>query len=93
MNKPSHFEFQEHDMEKTWNLLAEKFGFDKKKWKVRFEEYCSKRQRYEDDKLGAFFKFGNTFINPLLNDILCRNPLYPTFNNLTEFVLTGKKQN
>jgi len=92
MNKAYELEFQEHDIEKTWNLLQEKFSFDKKKWKERFAVYAEK-QPGNVDLIHAFFKFGNTFINPVLNDILCRQVLYPTFNNLTRFVLTGKNQN
>ncbi len=90
MNKAFEFEFQEYHINKTWDLLEEKFSFNKKEWKKRFRDYLIKRPN--TDEIGAFLKFGNQTINPILNEILCRNILYPTFNNLTQFIVTGKKQ-
>ena len=92
MNKAFEFEFQEYHINKTWDLLEEKFSFNKKEWKKRFNDYLSKRPA-NTDEIGAFLRFGNQTINPILNEILGRNILYPTFNNLTRFVVTGKNQN
>ena len=92
MTKAFEYEFQEYHINKTWDLLEEKFSFNKKEWKKRFSDYLTKRPA-NTDETGAFLKFGNQTINPLLNEILYRNILYPTFNNLTRFVVTGKNQN
>jgi len=92
MTKAYHYVFQTHHIEKTWDYLEKKFSFNKKKWRERFEDYRKKRPRYAEDEAGAFLKFGNTFINPLLNEILGRQVIHPTFENLTQFILVGKKQ-
>jgi hypothetical protein len=92
MNKAFEYEFQEYHINKTWDLLEEKFSFNKKAWKKRFNDYLNKRPANADE-IGSFLRFGNQTINPILNEILCRNILYPTFNNLTKFIVTGKNQN
>jgi hypothetical protein len=86
------YEFQEHDITKTWNYLHEHFGFNLKAWKKRFEEYKEKQHQVRDE-VGNFQRFGKKFIEPVLNEILGRNVLYPTFNYLMQYIVTGKKQN
>ena len=79
-------EFMEYHISIVWNELHNRFGFDIKKWKARFEEYRKKHTRI-NSKLSAFNHFGYEEINPVLNNILCRNDLYPTFNNLIQYVV------
>lgn len=92
MNKAYQYEFQEYHITKVWNYLHERFGFNIPKWKERFNDY-KRKQRREDNEIGSFNRFGNQHINPVLNEILGRNVLHPTFNALVEFIVTGKKQN
>ena len=66
--------------------LRTRFGFDIKKWKTRFASYAQNHPRY-DSTVSAFNHFGFDEINPVLNKILCRNEMYPTFNNLVEYIV------
>jgi hypothetical protein len=93
VNKPYQYEFQEYHITKVWNYLHDHFGFNIPKWKERFNDYKSKQRRREEDEIGYFNRFGNQHINPVLNEILGRSILYPTFNALVEYIVTGKRQN
>lgn len=66
--------------------LTDRFGFPEKKWKALWKEYLDKLPRAEDE-IGAFLKFGNARINPILNDILIRGEGHGTFNSLCEYVI------
>jgi hypothetical protein len=71
---PKNLGHQLEIMHIDWVLeeLHERFGFPTATWKKLFkkfiEEYQSK-QPYDLSEVGAFFRFGNTFINPILNQI------------------------
>jgi hypothetical protein len=78
-------EFSEMDISRTWDELHERFGFDLKTWKKKFSDYLMKQPR-EADIIGAFFRFGNDRINPLLNEILGRASGFPTFQRFTEYI-------
>jgi hypothetical protein len=91
INRAYEYQFQEHHITKTWNYLHDHFGFNIRKWKERFDDF-KKKQKLEEDEIGAFHRFGNKHINPVLNEILGRNILHPTFNYLAQFIVTGKKQ-
>lgn len=83
-------DFQESDIDKVWDELKTRFGFNVNNWKKLFNEFLGGQPRntlVED----AFLVFGNKRINPVLNEILCRNSLYPTFNNMVEYILKIKK--
>jgi len=82
--------FQESDINKVWDELQTRFSFDIKSWKNKFNEFLSSQPRNSTVE-DIFLVFGNRRINPILNQILCRNELYPTFNNFVEYVL--KKRN
>jgi len=77
--------FSEMHITLTWNELHERFGFDLKTWKKKFNDYLMKQPR-ETDIVSAFFRFGNDRLNPILNEILGRSSGYPTFNRLTAYV-------
>lgn len=78
------YEFMDYHITQIWIELRDRFGFDIKKWKARFAEYSQKHPRY-NSTVSAFNHFGFDEINPVLNKILCRNDMYPTFNNLVEY--------
>ena len=82
-------EFTEYHINLVWNELRDRFGFDIKKWKAKFAAYVQKHPRY-DSVLSAFNHFGFDEINPVLNKILCRNDLFPTFNNLVKYVVKSR---
>ena len=67
-----------------------------REWRLKFfdyrEEMKLKREDLDHDLVSDFYHFGNTQINPVLNKILSRTEIYPTFNNLIFFVVTGKKK-
>jgi hypothetical protein len=78
-------EFSEMHINLTWSELQERFGFDLKTWKKKFNDYLMKQPR-ETDLVSAFLRFGNDRLNPLLNEILGRSSGFPTFNRLTTYV-------
>jgi len=80
------YEFMDYHITQVWVELNGRFGFDIKKWKIKFASYSQKHPRY-DSVASAFNHFGFDEINPILNKILCRNEMYPTFNNLVEYVV------
>jgi hypothetical protein len=78
-------------IQQTWDELTDRFGFDEKGWKKKFNDYLDK-QTQQALPVEIFTRFGNLFINPILNSILCRGESHPTFNNLVEYVILGKKK-
>jgi hypothetical protein len=86
MSRETEYEFMEYHISQVWNELHDRFGFDTKKWKAKFAAYVQRHPRYESN-LSAFNHFGFDEINPVLNKILGRNDLYPTFNNLVRYVI------
>ncbi len=78
-------------IQQTWDELEDRFGFEEKGWKKKFGEYLLK-QSPNTLPAEAFMKFGNININPILNSILCRRESHPTFNNLVEFIIFGKRK-
>jgi hypothetical protein len=83
------FQLDECTRSLIFSELNVRFGFPVKEWKKRFNEQLEKRPRDVSPE-GYFLHFGNTTINPILNDILCRNRLYPTFNKFVTYVVRGK---
>src|SRR5579871_2129786 len=90
-------EFTVFHIDKVWVVLQERFGFKVREWKFKFADFRKEtsvnRQDLDHDLVSDFYHFGNVHINPVLNKILCQNEIYPTFNNLTYFVTTGKNKN
>ncbi|HEY4655337.1 MAG TPA: hypothetical protein VIH22_12535 [Cyclobacteriaceae bacterium] len=82
-------EFDEHTRTMIFRELNARFGFPVKEWKKRFSEELGKKPRNQSAE-EYFMHFGNTFINPVLNEILCRNRLHPTFNKFVEYVVRGR---
>lgn len=82
--------FDEYTRAHIFRELNAQFGFPVKIWQRRFVEELQKvpRNQTPDE---FFLRFGNTFINPILNDILCRNRLHPTFNKFVQYVLTRRR--
>lgn len=78
-------DFQEQHIHHTWEELHNRFGFDLKTWKKKFNDYLMKQPR-ETDLVSAFFRFGNDRINPILNEILGRSSGFPTFQRFTEYI-------
>src|SRR5690606_38018764 len=82
-------EFDEYTRAQIFRELNARFGFPIKEWQRRFLQELEKvpRNQTPDE---FFMRFGNTFINPILNDILCRHRLHPTFNKFVQYVLTRR---
>ena len=82
--------FEEMHIAWMWEELHERFGFPPKEWKKRFADHLTKQKRGEDI-VGVFLRFGSDNINPILNQILCRNEGHPTWNKLCDFVVKKKR--
>lgn len=80
--------FDREDIENVWDYLGKKFGFNIPAWKKDFEDsvLISKRDRSVQVQ---FMEFGKRKIEPILNDVLCRNAS-PTWINLLAFLLESK---
>jgi hypothetical protein len=80
--------FDQEDIEKVWDYLGKKFGFNIPGWKKDFQDSfaISRRDRSIQDQ---FMEFGKKKIEPILNDILFRKK-YPTWINLLAFLLKNK---
>jgi len=81
--------FDENHINKVWEILGSKFGFNVKEWRMRFREYQLRHHRKSMD-VDAFLIFGEKVLNPLLNQILQRREGFPTFQRMVRFVITGK---
>lgn len=79
-----HFEPMHIDL--VFKELKERFGFNEKGWRKKFEDYLVKQPRTTSE-MDAFIKFGNTFVNPVLNEVLCRNSLHSTFVKLLFYIV------
>jgi hypothetical protein len=79
-----HFEVMHINI--TFNELHSRFGFTKKEWEKRFKDFISS-QPGNASELDAFIKFGNRFFNPVLNEILCRNSVHPTFVQMLLYII------
>jgi len=84
-------EFEEMHIAWVWEELHERFGFPLKEWKKQFAEYLDKQPSGRSEVVGAFFRFGYECINPILNQILCRRPGYPSWNNLCDYIVKKKR--
>ncbi len=66
--------------------LKERFGFNEKGWRKKFQDFLLTQPRTTSE-MDAFIKFGNRFLNPVLNEILCRNALHSTFVKMLYYVV------
>jgi hypothetical protein len=66
--------------------LKGRFGFDEKGWRKKFQDFLLTQPRTTSE-MDAFIKFGNRFVNPVLNEILCRNALHSTFVKMLYYVV------
>ena len=88
MNGPDNLrDFREMHIDIVWDELQLRFGFDIKAWKKEFREFLASQPR-NTTETDAFIVFGNRRINPVLNGILRRNELFPTFNKLVAYILS-----
>jgi hypothetical protein len=80
--------FDSKDIDKVWEYLGKKFGFNVPEWKTDFKNsfLTSKRDKSVQDQ---FMEFGKKKIEPILNDVLCRKGV-PTWINLLGFLLQDK---
>jgi hypothetical protein len=80
--------FDSQDIEKVWEYLGKKFGFNIPAWKTDFINsfLTSKRDKSVQDQ---FMEFGKKKIEPILNDVLCRKQV-PTWINLLSFLLQDR---
>jgi hypothetical protein len=78
-------DFTEGHIRLVWAELHDRFGFPVPAWRKRYFEEWNKGRH--DNEIGFFFTFMNKHVNPVLNQILCRHPGYPTFNYLAEYVV------
>jgi len=83
---PAFQDFEEAHIEKVWELLAEKFHFNIPAWKVEFKQFLGRQYR-DTEVTDAFLIFGTQKINPVLNEILKRNGLHPTWQKMVEYVM------
>jgi hypothetical protein len=83
---PAFQDFEEAHIEKVWQLLAEKFHFNIPEWKKEFRDFLGKQYR-NTEETDAFLIFGTQKINPILNGILKRNSLHPTWQKMVEYVM------
>jgi hypothetical protein len=81
--------FNEYTRNLIFQELHDRFGFPVKVWKKKFNEELSRRPTHVSEE-DYFPYFGNTHINPILNDILGRNRLHPTFNKFMEYLLQAE---
>jgi len=84
-------DFQEMHIELVWDELRLRFGFELKAWKTEFKTFLNSQPR-NTTEADAFIVFGNRRINPVLNGILRRNELFPTFNNLVDYIVKRKRR-
>jgi len=73
-------------IEKVWELLEEKFCFNVKAWRKEFHEYFQK-QPHQVQQREAFVKFGQEFINPVLNLVLKRKEYHSTWRNILLYIV------
>jgi hypothetical protein len=73
-------------IEKTWELLEEKFCFNVKAWRQEYKLYFQK-QPHSVSEREAFVEFGAEFINPLLNKVLKRQEHHNTWGNILIYIV------
>jgi hypothetical protein len=78
--------FEERHITIVWVELRNRFGFNIDGWKKEFSNYFDSQPRNVSE-IDAFIVFGNRRINPVLNMILKRKELHPTFNKLVLYIL------
>jgi len=88
MYRPIKGDFNEYHMEYFWKFLNQKFGFNTKEWEARYFRYHLEQRDggRQMRHLDTFYRFGIKFIQPILNQILCRRELHPTFHNLCNYI-------
>lgn len=80
------FEMDAVHIQQVFDELTDRFGFPEKEWKALWKNHLDAQPRGEDE-IGIFLKFGYERINPILNDLLIRNPSQSTFANLCEYII------
>ena len=81
--------FDELDIDRTWDYLEKTFHLNKKKWKADFEQAYVKATR-EISKVELFVRYGREKIQPLLNQLLFRDPKHPTWFMLIRYIVKDK---
>jgi hypothetical protein len=81
-------DFQEHHMSLAWQELKTRFGFNLTAWRMQFREEFLRQPRNVTE-VEFFLIFGNRSTNDLLNQILGRRRLHPTFNKMIEYILNN----
>ena len=66
--------------------LHKRFGFNEAEWRKEFQRFLAKQPR-NTSELDAFVKFGNAFINPVLNNILRRENNRNTFQAMLFYII------
>lgn len=90
LNREIENDFEEKDIDRTFDLLKEKFGFNVQAWREQFENYFMQHATRTQTRVEFFLRFGNEFIDPVLNRILGRREQFPTFNRMVEYVVKKK---
>jgi len=80
--------FEEEDIERVWQYLEKKFGFNIAEWKKEFQGTIAPLPR-NTSRQEAFIQYGKLKIEPLLNLILKRHH-YPTWIRLLTYVVKEK---
>lgn len=78
--------FEPLHIDLVFRELKSRFGFNEKVWRKKFQEYLVRQPRATSE-MDAFIKFGNSAINPVLNEILGRNALHSTFVKMLYYII------
>jgi hypothetical protein len=80
---------QEKDIELVFEYLHNKFGFNTKHWKERFNAIGSVDRR-GNTKYDNFIRFGVQHVQPVLNQILGRENNFNTFEGMVRYLKRDK---
>lgn len=86
MPRDIEYEMTPVHVKKVWELLEEKFAFNTGAWKKEFKAYYEKQPRTTQE-MEAFYDFGFETIQPVLNQILKRDPWHPTWRSLLLYIV------
>jgi hypothetical protein len=82
------------DFDTVWNFLQVKFGYSKH-WRIECEKYLTERSNLvsKPDPVLDFLTFCCEWINPLLNEVMCRHRSHPTFMKIVFWLVRERLEN
>src|SRR5688572_14508787 len=80
-----------NDFETIWTFIETKFGFSQQ-WRTDWQQYIDEQALGNPDSHPVldFLAFGCKNIDPLLNQVLCRNQYYATFSRMVFWLLRDR---